>query len=659
MERKKRGITLIFKYALFVTIGVAACVMLTSLINGGLEKANLPIGQGVASEMPGVEIHVGALPVEAGIVRTEDASWLQPYEAAQLARTRAFEGEYWIRLPSSELPSRDPQLWIRGVDRYEVFLNGTSAFRFNIDSYNPRLSTQNQLRLLPLHDFRGSDVLIRIKQSSPGLDLLESSVVALPAEEVFSHIFRQNAVRALLGVLFLFLGAVSLLVFAANRKQLVYLYFALINISNGFGCVINAEFLNYYADTSALAYYSPLLLPFAMVAYLAFLEQIYGPGFRSLTTWLRRLTTVCLPCCAVLAWMNQDVYAWMTGELFQGLLIAVLIAASLSIVRVHRFQVDGKTEWVMLGNGIMILLWVQFWLLRLFPSIEKWMLAKLPLYAIYWQPEMMYVAGFIFVLCSGLALFGYLRDMQDQVHHYARQLKEQNRKLQELDELKDKETYRQLQASMMETYEALGEVAIWEERNRIAHEIHDILGHKLTGAAMQLEAAKRLLRIDPDTAQSKLEAALESVRKGLEDVRAAVRMMKERPSKDDLVILLNELINETEQMAGVIIERYIHPLPVLDAFVKKTVYHALQEGLTNGIKHGGSSLFFFTLRVEGDMLHFVLCNDGAPYTAVPYGFGLSAMKERIKHLGGSIELTSLDNRYGSVLKIDIPLKESA
>ncbi|QYR20938.1 hypothetical protein KZ483_24825 [Paenibacillus sp. sptzw28] len=90
---------------------------------------------------------------------------------------------------------------------------------------------------------------------------------------------------------------------------------------------------------------------------------------------------------------------------------------------------------------------------------------------------------------------------------------------------------------------------------------------------------------------------------------------------------------------------------------KKLIYHALQEGLTNGIKHGGCRHFEFALYLEEDYLKFILHNDRIPYAAVPSGFGLSAMRERINHLGGTLELSpSYDSRSGSVLKILLPLK---
>lgn len=216
-----------------------------------------------------------------------------------------------------------------------------------------------------------------------------------------------------------------------------------------------------------------------------------------------------------------------------------------------------------------------------------------------------------------------------------------------------------LQEAMLETYEALDEVAIWEERNRIAHDIHDMLGHQLAGAAVQLEAAKRLTHIDPDSARSKLDAALESVRRGLEDVRIAVRMMKEHSPKKDWADALHELMDEMERMTGVTINRLIHgDIPVLDAFTKKSIHHALQAGLANGMKRGASRRFDFSLRMEGNMLRFSLKHDGTSHTTMPDGDStfLHAMNEKIRHLGGSVELLPTSPLGGAELRIALPLK---
>jgi two-component system, sensor histidine kinase ChiS len=218
------------------------------------------------------------------------------------------------------------------------------------------------------------------------------------------------------------------------------------------------------------------------------------------------------------------------------------------------------------------------------------------------------------------------------------------------------EANQQLRSSMRETFEALQSVVVLEERNRIAHEIHDILGHKLTGAVMQLEAVKRLLHKDPDLAGQKVDAALESVRRGMEDVRLAVRMMQEL-SSEHLADSLTELFDDTEQMTGVTITRSFGSLPKLDTMHKKIIFHAIQEGLTNGIKHGQGKSFDFACQAEDGLLCFTLRNNGLTYSGVPHGFGLRAMQERVGHLGGTITLESADGG-GTLLTVIIPIADN-
>jgi two-component system sensor histidine kinase ChiS len=216
------------------------------------------------------------------------------------------------------------------------------------------------------------------------------------------------------------------------------------------------------------------------------------------------------------------------------------------------------------------------------------------------------------------------------------------------------QSYRQLQLSMRETFEMMGEVTIWEERNRIAHEIHDILGHKLTVTIVQLEATKRLMATNPELALEKLELAQESVRRGLHDISDAVHTVKQDSKRADIHASLLGLIQETESMSGVTIEFDIGKLPALNALQKKVLYHALQEGLTNGIKHGGSKRFMFQLREEAEQLHFSLVNIGKPYTNNAPGFGLTAMSDKVGHLGGMIHLRAIPHQ-GSELQLAFPL----
>jgi signal transduction histidine kinase len=123
----------------------------------------------------------------------------------------------------------------------------------------------------------------------------------------------------------------------------------------------------------------------------------------------------------------------------------------------------------------------------------------------------------------------------------------------------------------------------------------------------------------------------------------------------DLSAMLNRLIQDTERNAGVVIHRMIHDVPELSIFHKKMIYHALQEGLTNGIRHGRSKEFRFSLELVGSYVQFRLEDKGLGTDQITLGFGLKAMKERAEQLGGRFMIDSWANR-GSLLGIDLPIR---
>ncbi|WP_219638275.1 ATP-binding protein [Cohnella sp. CFH 77786] len=212
----------------------------------------------------------------------------------------------------------------------------------------------------------------------------------------------------------------------------------------------------------------------------------------------------------------------------------------------------------------------------------------------------------------------------------------------------------ELQYSIRETLEAMKEIVALEERNRIAHEIHDTVGHALTATIFQLEATKKLLEKDRELALEKLASAQTLIRNGLQQVRTAVRVVKEDSAKSDLNESLVQLITETENAAGVEIGYSIPPLSGLSPLQKKVVYHALQEGLTNGLRHGGGTKFRFELEVKEGWLQFTLKNNGQPFHDSRFGFGLTAMKERVVTLGGTLAVEESAD-WGCVLTLRLPV----
>ena len=217
------------------------------------------------------------------------------------------------------------------------------------------------------------------------------------------------------------------------------------------------------------------------------------------------------------------------------------------------------------------------------------------------------------------------------------------------------ETNNQLQHSLKDTAEALAEASVLEERNRIAFDIHNTVGHSLTASISQMEAAKMLIAHGrTEQAIPKLDTARELVSKGLNDIRDTVRMLKLESTEGDLAISVRGLIEETERTAGVEIAASIATLPPLGTAQKRALFHALLEGLTNGIRHGRSAKFQFELSVRGQLIEFRLVNDGRKYEPTIFGFGLSAMRDSITRLGGTLTISSPGDQ-GAELAIELPL----
>ncbi|WP_160499885.1 AAA family ATPase [Paenibacillus dendrobii] len=214
------------------------------------------------------------------------------------------------------------------------------------------------------------------------------------------------------------------------------------------------------------------------------------------------------------------------------------------------------------------------------------------------------------------------------------------------------ERTRSLEKSMQITSEALAEATIYAERTRIAQEIHDIVGHTLTSTILQIEAGKRLLDRDMDSARVRLQEAQNSVRHSLSEIRNSVHMLKE-DKYYELEDAMHLMISDTERNAGVSIHAVIDPVEHLSLMQKKVIYHALQEGLTNGIRHGKSSEFSFSLRDDGVSVQFRLADNGLGASRIDMGFGLKMMRERVKQLKGTLYVDSEPGK-GCLLRLNLP-----
>lgn len=208
---------------------------------------------------------------------------------------------------------------------------------------------------------------------------------------------------------------------------------------------------------------------------------------------------------------------------------------------------------------------------------------------------------------------------------------------------------------LQQTSRIIEDVAILRERNTIAREIHDTVGHTLTTVLVELEAGKRLIDKDPPLALEKISLAQEQVRKGLNNIRNSVKTLKQGNEILDLLSSFKSLINETQKHTGIVVNtRLPESIPDIPNDIRKVLFRALQEGLTNGIRHGNATCFDFDFNVESSNILFSLANNGKMCNTVVLGFGLSSMKENVESVNGTFNVNCNDDE-GFCIKIVVPV----
>lgn len=187
---------------------------------------------------------------------------------------------------------------------------------------------------------------------------------------------------------------------------------------------------------------------------------------------------------------------------------------------------------------------------------------------------------------------------------------------------------------LREAYKSLEEVTILEERNRIAKRIHDTTGHSITTIIMQTEAAKLIIDKDPKEAKRKIVSANLQAQSALKEMRESVRLISGEEVRFDLIAEIERAIEQTTENTGIVVRTRIDESVQVDVKTARFLYQALKEGLHNGIRHGGSTAFFFELAVAGDTINLLLSDNGKGAEKFTPQFGLKKMREEAEELGG-------------------------
>lgn len=198
---------------------------------------------------------------------------------------------------------------------------------------------------------------------------------------------------------------------------------------------------------------------------------------------------------------------------------------------------------------------------------------------------------------------------------------------------------------------------VLRERSRLAADLHDTMEQSLTGMAMQLEAGKVLRATAPERSERHMELARQLLASSREDLRRSIWNLRANPLEQ---LTFTEALREVtaNRAVGLGVEVSLHtegderPLP---DFVAGNLLLLAQEAITNALKHAEAKLIEVRLKFEERRVTLEIRDDGKGFNPSAAAgpqlghFGLQGMRERVKRLGGEIDIQSAPGRGTSIV----------
>jgi len=205
--------------------------------------------------------------------------------------------------------------------------------------------------------------------------------------------------------------------------------------------------------------------------------------------------------------------------------------------------------------------------------------------------------------------------------------------------------HRIAQARSQEKIEQLATIA---ERERIARDLHDLIGHSLSSIALKAELADKYIELNQqDNAQQEIKQVAQLSRDILSEVRHAVSGLK----KYNLADSLNKLIVELRQHKFTV--QCDNTLPTISAKIESTLSLILTEAITNILRHSHGNKVSIVLSSNNQQISLAI-NDNGKCGSFVQGNGLQGISERCQQLNGTV---SIDTKSGFALNITLPENE--
>ncbi|MFJ9560149.1 sensor histidine kinase [Streptomyces fuscichromogenes] len=185
------------------------------------------------------------------------------------------------------------------------------------------------------------------------------------------------------------------------------------------------------------------------------------------------------------------------------------------------------------------------------------------------------------------------------------------------------------------------------ERERIARDLHDLLGHSLTAVVMRAQLTRELVLADPERARAEAEEIERNAREALSAVRSTVTGWRRTSIRAELEAARRALAG-----AGVRLRVDYDDHLILVATTEHELGLALREAVTNVARHARASACHIGVDADGERVRLVIADDGIGGDA-PEGTGLTGLRERVAKLGGAVRRTG---SAGTTLTITVPVE---
>jgi len=212
------------------------------------------------------------------------------------------------------------------------------------------------------------------------------------------------------------------------------------------------------------------------------------------------------------------------------------------------------------------------------------------------------------------------------------------------------------------------QLAVSEERNRLAREMHDALGHRLTVAVVQLEGAQRLIPQDPTRAGEIVGRMRAQLKQALAELRQTITTLRQpelEPVPADTAAALTQLVYTFQEATGLPVHLTLPAeLPPLPDAHRHAIFRAAQESLTNVQRHAAADNAWLEISLAPQEIILTVADDGHGFTdeASDGRFGLVGLRERAETLHGRLTLDRAPQGGAAVrftLPLPAPVRETA